>query len=187
MKVGVFIGELADAPADVICTSTNPQLNAFRGSDAALRKRGGAELRADSNALLEREELRTGHRQVPAGCAPATGPGTLLFQAVVHCVAFDAQGTTPEVITGCVRNALMTLSGLRPRPQRVAMPVLGADNGKFEFDAALRLMADLLKATVSPPFDMLWIVLPDAKHQAAAQRILAERFGTVEVQPVAGP
>lgn len=182
MKVGLFIGNLHEAPADVVFTSTNPALNSIKGADATLRQKGGAELREASRQVLEREQLRTGHQQLPAGSAAATGPGELSFQAIVHCVAFDAQGATPESIETSLRNAWDTALGLKPRPAAVAMPVLAADNGKYEFAGAARLMAHTLHDLQDRPIDMVWIVLKDAQNQGLVQRAFEDRFGTVEVR-----
>ena len=186
MRVGLYIGNLWDAPADVVCTSTNPQLSAFKGSDSALRKHGGQELREASAAILTREEARTGHRQLPVGSAAATGPGELPYQAVVHCVSYDAQGANAEGIENCLRNAWDTVLGLKPRPARVALPVLAADNGKFDAAAALRIIADTLKDLEKLPIESVWIVLKDATHQAAAQRVLTPHFGAIEVRTAEG-
>lgn len=185
MSIGLFIGELSAAPADVIWTSTSPQLSSFRGADPILRKRGGAELKQACDYLLEREELRTGHRQVPPGAAPASGPGPLPFHAIVHCVTFDAQGSSDDVIRSCVHNAWGTTIALKPRPQRIALPVLAADNGKFEFDSALRLVLAALESAQAQqpaPMDEIWIVLPDAQHEPAARQLLEQRFGSVAVR-----
>lgn len=182
MKVGLFIGNLHEAPADVVFTSTNPALNSIKGADATLRQKGGPELREASRKVLQREQARTGQQQLPAGSVAATGPGALPFQAVVHCVAFDAQGATPDSIVTCLRNAWDTALGLKPRPQSVALPVLAADNGKYEFGGAARLMADTLRDLQDRPIDTVWIVLKDAKNQGPVQRVLEDRFGPVAVR-----
>jgi O-acetyl-ADP-ribose deacetylase (regulator of RNase III) len=186
MVVKVFVGSLCDAPAEVLCTSTNTALSAFKGADAELRRRGGAELREASSAILEREEIRTGHRYLPTGTAAASGPGALDVQAVVHCVAFDAQGASPDIITTCTQNTLITIGGLKPHPKNIAIPVLAADNGKYDFDQALRLMAEVLRSTQDIHLDTVWIVVKDEPQAGAAQRTLAELLGNVEIRVGAG-
>lgn len=177
MNVGLFIGGLCEAPVDVVWTSTSSQLSSIRGADAVLHQRGGQELRAACQSTLDLEHERSGQRGFPAGSAIATVAGPLPFQAIVHCVAFDAQGTSPETITACVRNAWDTTLALKPRPRRIATPVLAADNGKYDLLAALRLIADTLAALPPGLLEQLLIVLPDQRHEPAARTILEQRFG----------
>ena len=109
------------------------------------------------------------------------GPGALPFHAVVHCVAFDTQGTNREVITHCMQNALTTIAGLRPHPRSVAMPVLAADNGKYELEDALRVMADILHTTQDIHLDEVWIVVKSMSLATRAQHTLEDRLGPIEV------
>lgn len=176
MDVGLFIGSICDAPADVICTSTSPQLDLMLGSSGEVRQRGGPGLQAACIAILEREYTRSGQRFMPLGSAPATVAGALPFQAVIHCVAIDLfHPPKPDTIAACVRSALLTASSVRPRPESVAMPVFIADAGKYDFEAALHVIADTLEAERASPIERVWIVWKDARNEAQARRILEDR------------
>lgn len=187
MNIGFFVGEITSAPAEVICTSTNPHLNLMSGSAGVVRQAGGDALKTACDQLIEREAARSGQQLLPSGSAPATVPGELPFQAVIHCIAFDTYlGTKPEIIADCVRNAIQTGISLRPRPTTVAMPVFAADNGRHDFATALRTMADALHAASAQPLENVWIVWKDAAEQAQAEHILGHRFGAIEVRTAAG-
>jgi O-acetyl-ADP-ribose deacetylase (regulator of RNase III) len=188
MQIGLFIGDICDAPADVIATSANPQLNLMKGSLASVRQRGGTALVAACEALLEREELRAGQRMLAPGSAPASAAGDLPFQGVIHCIALDSYlNVRDETLASCVSNALLTAISFRPRPARLALPILAADNGKHDLKAALTVMANTLRDEQHKhPLDEIWLAWPQPADAGRIRMILEAHFADV-MQPDGTP
>jgi O-acetyl-ADP-ribose deacetylase (regulator of RNase III) len=186
MRIRVFVGDVCQAPAEVLCATTNPQFNMIAGSGAQVRKRGGPDITAACLALLEREEVRTGRRQLAPGSASATIAGTLDYHAIVHCVALDAWlQTNPETIETALRNAILTARGLPSRPRSIAVPILGADCGKYDFALALQAIAETLRQIPDSDLDAVCLVVARPEQAAAARRILTPYFGAVELEQAA--
>ena len=76
MNVSIFAGDITDAPADAICTSTNPRLSLMMGTGGAVRERGGFGVLRECEAIVAGSPpLRAGSvhgSHSPGGC-------TLLF------------------------------------------------------------------------------------------------------------
>ena len=41
MKITIFEGDITEAPAEAVCTSTNPRLSLMMGTGSSVRERGG--------------------------------------------------------------------------------------------------------------------------------------------------
>src|SRR5512140_2763603 len=107
MKVSVVLGDIAEAPADAICTSTNPRLSLMMGTGGSVREKGGFEILRAAEALVEAEFQRTGRGQLRIGGAYPTPASPLPYRMVIHCIASDAaHQSSSEVVKACVRNAL---------------------------------------------------------------------------------
>lgn len=140
LKITGFHGDITDAPADAICTSTNARLTLMMGTGGAVRERGGFEvLRACEDVLA-----RSGRRQLPPGFVCVTTAGKLPYRAVIHCVASDPSThvSSDAVIRACVRNALARADELQVKT--LAMPVFATGHARFRFDRAVEVMRDAL-------------------------------------------
>jgi O-acetyl-ADP-ribose deacetylase len=176
--VSLFIGDIADAPAEAICTSTNVRLSLMMGTGASVRERGGWDVLRECEAIVEERFRETGQRVLPHGAVFRTTAGKLPYRAVFHCVASDRNHlTSPELIAICVRRALSsaTSSGVRT----LAIPVLGSGHARMKFDSALRALAAAVREEKSSMDHVVIVVLdPDRRDEAKAtlRDELGERF-----------
>ena len=155
MKISVFVGDIADAPAEAICTSTNPRLSLMMGTGGAVRDRAGFEvLRECERIVAERKPLRVGSVHV-------TSPGRLPAKALIHCVASDSNHmSSAEIIRACVKNALAAADAAGCRT--VAMPLFGTGHARFRFRAALSAMSEALRDARTEVEEVLIAILdPD--------------------------
>ena len=90
MRISIFAGDVSDAPAEALCTSTNPRLSLVMGTGASIRGRGGFEILRACKAIVKAEFVRTGNHGLSAGSVHTTTAGQLPAKAVIHCVASDA-------------------------------------------------------------------------------------------------
>jgi O-acetyl-ADP-ribose deacetylase len=141
MKLSVFVGDITEAPADVICTSTNARLSLMMGTGGAVRERGGFEVLRECEQVL----AASGRTSLPLGTAHRTTAGKLPYQAVVHCVASDpvTHLSSPEIVQACVKNALAHADALGAK--KVAMPVFATGHARLRFDRAAAAMLDALR------------------------------------------
>ena len=163
LKITVFHGDIAAAPAEAICTSTNARLTLMMGTGGAVRERGGFEiLRACEDVLA-----RSGRAQLPPGFACVTTAGRLPYRAVIHCVASDPSThvSSEAVIRACVRNALVRADELQVRT--LAMPVFATGHARFGFDRALDVMRDVLQSAATHVTHVV-IAIDDAEKAAHA-------------------
>lgn len=138
MRISIFVGDIADAPAEALCTSTNARLSLMMGTGAAVRERGGFEILRACEAILATEgRAKPGH-------AYTTTAGRLPHKAIIHCVASD-QGhqSSAAIIRDCVTNALAAAD--RAQCESVAMPLFATGHAHFKFEQAIEIMRDALK------------------------------------------
>jgi len=167
LKISVFHGDIADAPAEVVCTSTNARLTLMMGTGAALRERGGFEvLRACEVALAA-----SGRTQFPAGAAVVTTAGRLPFKAAIHCVASDASThlSSEAIIAACVRNALARADEIGCAS--LAMPVFATGHARFSFAKAVRAIVNTL-TTAPTNVGSVILAVPDGEKAALAEASL---------------
>lgn len=158
MNVSVFAGDLTEAPADIVCTSTNPRLSLMMGTGASVRERGGFAI------LRACEAIVSASGPLPPGSVHRTTAGSLPHRFVLHCVASDAtHRSSPEVITACVINALAMASGCRS----IAMPVFGSGHARVRFDVAVSTIASAL-SRASTALDVVIAVNDLSRAQEAA-------------------
>ena len=168
MILSVFTGDIADAPADAICTSTNARLSLMMGTGGSVRERGGFEvLRACEQILAD-----SGRTSLPLGSAHRTSAGKLPFRAVIHCVASDpvTHISSPDIVRACVRNALAHADGISVRT--LAMPVFATGHARLRFDRALEAMVAELKNAATNVQEVIIVVTGDRSAEAA--RIVGE-------------
>jgi len=164
MDVSIFVGDIADAPAEAICTSTNPRLSLMMGTGASVRERGGWDVMRACEAIVAQ-------RRLPAGSAHATTPGSMKCKTLIHCVASNQSHlTSASIIQACVKNALACAdsSGCRS----IAMPLFGTGHARFRFDQALAAMRDALRSA-STNVERVMVVVFDPSRAAEAESVIA--------------
>lgn len=163
MQIATFTGDIADAPAEAVCTSTNPRLSLMMGTGAAVRERGGFEI------LRECERLR-GDRELPPGSAHVTSAGRLPFRAAIHCVACDrTHQSSSGIVSACVKNALARADELGVRS--VAMPLFGTGHARVKFDRAIDAMLETLR-NAKTNVEKVVIVVFDAERAGQIERAI---------------
>jgi len=161
------VGDITEAPAEVICTSTNPRLSLMMGTGGAVRERGGWEILRACEAIV----AASPGGALPPGSAHVTIAGSLPYKAVIHCVAGDRSHRSSEsIIQACVRNALVKADEIGCA--KLAMPVFGTGHARIKFDRALRAMIKILR-TVSTAVREVVVVVYDEERAAEARRIIA--------------
>jgi O-acetyl-ADP-ribose deacetylase (regulator of RNase III) len=180
MKVSVFAGDIAEAPADAICTSTNPRLSLMMGTGGSVREKGGFEILRECEALLTAETARSGRARMPVGSVWVTGAGALPHQAVLHCVASDVRARSSDaVIRSCVLQSVT--AAIRRGITSVAMPVFASGHAHFAFDAALASIAEALASAPEGLAEVI-VVVRDEAAAGSAVKILRQRFPEVELR-----
>ena len=180
MKVSVFAGDIAEAPADAICTSTNPRLSLMMGTGGSVREKGGFAILRECEAILEAETTRSGRDRMPVGSVWVTGAGDLPHQAVIHCVASDARARSSDaVIRSCVLKSVT--AAIQRGITSVAMPVFATGHAHFPFDSALASIAEAL-ASAAEGLGEVIIVVRDEAGAANAVTILRKRFQEAEIR-----
>ena len=166
MRVSVFVGDLVEAPAEAVCTSTNTRLSLMMGTGGAVRERGGPEVLRACEEIVQ----RSGRPHLPVGSAHVTTAGKLPYKIAIHCVASDATHLSSEnVIRSCVANALLHAS--EARCATVAMPVFGTGHAHFRYERALSAMAAALRVTPTKVEHVI-VVVPDRDRAEVASRVL---------------
>ena len=161
MRVSVFNGDICDAPAEAICTSTNPRLSLVMGTGASVRARGGIEILRACERIAPQ----------PAGSAHVTTAGALPAKIVVHCVASDAaHRSSPSVVRACVRNAVNAAVAAGCRS--IAMPLFATGHAHLAFTQSVQTMADTLRE-MQPPFEQIFIVVYDAERVEEVRDVFA--------------
>jgi O-acetyl-ADP-ribose deacetylase (regulator of RNase III) len=130
MRFSIFLGDIADAPADALCTSTNPRLSLMMGTGASVRARGGP-------AVMRACE---GLPNLLPGMVHATTAGNLPHKIAIHCVASDASHrSSSAIVESCVANALASADAAGCTT--IAIPILGTGHARLRFADAVRAMA----------------------------------------------
>ena len=168
LKITLFEGDITDAPADAICTSTNTRLTLMMGTGGAVRERGGFEVLRACEDLL----ARSGRTQLPPGSAHATTAGRLSYKAVIHCVASDPTThiSSEAIIRACVRNALARAEELGCAS--VAMPVFATGHARFSFPRAVTTMVDAINGAETAVSQVV-LAVEDPERAATTGEILA--------------
>jgi O-acetyl-ADP-ribose deacetylase (regulator of RNase III) len=144
MRISIFAGDVSDAPAEALCTSTNPRLSLVMGTGASIRGRGGFEILRACKAVVKAEFSRTGIHGLSAGSVHTTTAGQLPAKAVIHCVASDAaHRSSAAIIRSCVKNALAAADAAGCTS--IAMPLFGTGHAHFKTDQALAAIADVAR------------------------------------------
>lgn len=164
MRVSIFAGDIADAVADAVCTSTNPRLSLAMGTGASIRGRGGFAILRECEAIV---------KDGPAalGSAHVTTAGTLPHRIAIHCVASNhAHRSSEDVIRHCVRNALARADQFACTS--VAMPVFGSGHAHVPFARAVAAIVETLHGA-STSVEHVILVVADDERANDARRIVA--------------
>ena len=179
MKVSIFVGDIADAPAEAICTSTNPRLSLMMGTGASVREKGGWDVMRACEALV------AAHGRLPAGSAHATTAGAMACRTLIHCVASDASHTTSRaVIQACVKNALARAEAAGCRS--IAMPLFGTGHARFKIENAVAAMAQALRDGITTVRHVI-VVVHDAEDVSDAVRVMRRVIPNCEIDITDGP
>ncbi|MDX1632146.1 MAG: macro domain-containing protein [Thermoanaerobaculia bacterium] len=145
-RISLFAGNLTRAPADGICTSTNPRLSLMGGTGAAVLQRAGWAVKRECESILEHHREETGRETLEPGTAWTTTAGALPFQGIVHCVASDdSHRSSPEIVTQVVESALNR--AMEAGWESLAMPPFGTGHAHLDLDRAVTAMARQILAS----------------------------------------
>lgn len=162
MIASIFVGDIADAEADAICTSTNPRLSLMMGTGASVRGRGGSVISRACEAIVAAEG------QLPAGSAHATTAGSLPHKIVIHCVASDvAHHSSTDIVRSCVRNAVRIAKDAGCAS--LALPILGTGHAHLRFDDAVKAIAEELRGA---PFERVVLVVNDSDRAGGVRAMV---------------
>jgi O-acetyl-ADP-ribose deacetylase len=165
MKITVFAGDIADAPAEAICTSTNPGLTLVMGTGAAVRDRGGFE-------ILRACEKLVANGPLPLGSAHVTTAGKLDAKIVIHCVASDStHHSSPDIVRACTKSALARAEEQSCRS--IALPLFGSGHARLRLEASARTIAEVLR-DVRTSVARIYVVAQESDDAEIVQRIVGE-------------
>lgn len=135
MDASIFVGDIADAEAEAVCTSTNPRLSLMMGTGASVRERGGSAITRACEAIVAAQGL------LPPGSAHGTTAGNLPHKLAIHCVASDSRHrSSTDYVRLCVRNAVRIAA--EAQCSSIAFPILGAGHAHVPFEDAIRAIAE---------------------------------------------
>lgn len=185
MRFSIFVGDIADAPADALCTSTNPRLSLMMGTGAAIRRRGGPAVMRACEALL------VANKSLPPGTAHPTTAGALPNKVAIHCIASDAAHRSSEaIVRSCMASALACAHALGCTS--VAAPIFGTGHARLAFATAASAMVRSAIETPSSVEHLIFVTNDDEYadplrailENATGQPIETER--SEEVEPESG-
>lgn len=162
MRISLFAGDLTDAPAEALCTSTNARLTLMMGTGGAVREKGGWDVLRACEAIAQ-------GRTLAPGSAHVTTAGKLPHKGVIHCVASTPDQVSSEpIIRACVTNALAAADA--NGWTSIAMPVFASGHVRFKFERALNAMLEALRSAQTNVDDVVIVV--EAEREADARRAL---------------
>ena len=144
LEVALFVGDIVDAPAEALCTSTNPRLSLGGGTGRAVMAETGWGLRRELRRIAEEEARRTGNEELPVGFTCATPGAAPPHRLIVHCVASEGEHhSSPRAVRLCVEGALREVD--RAECTSLALPVFGTGHADLPFPDGLRALAEALR------------------------------------------
>lgn len=173
MRVSIFVGDIADADAEAVCTSTNPRLSLVMGTGASIKARGGVEILRECEAIIARAG-----RPLSPGSAVVTKAGSLPYEVVIHCIASNEIHQSSEaIVRACAERALQCAA--EHHCASVAMPAFATGHAHVKFDRAVAVMAEAI-ASAPDVVRQVTIVVADEERARIARSIL-KPFGEVPV------
>ena len=185
MRFSIFVGDIADAPAEALCTSTNPRLSLMMGTGASIRRRGGPAVMRACEALL------IGNKSLPPGTAHPTTAGALPNKVAIHCIASDAaHRSSVAIVRSCIASALACAHALGCTS--VAAPILGTGHARLALATAASAMVRSALETPSGVEHLIFVTNDDENvdplrailENATGQPIEIERSEEVEPEAV---
>lgn len=177
LEVALFVGEIVDAPAEALCTSTNPRLSLGGGTGKAVLEETGWGLKRRLEAVVEEEARRTGRSELPVGFVCATPAGRPPHRLIVHCVASDrAHRSSPEAVRLCVEGTLREAE--EAGCTSAALPVFGAGHANLHFEDAVETIARTLEDVPTDGLETVLLVILHRHQAARAETILTGILGT---------
>ncbi len=184
LEVALFAGELVEAPAEAICTSTNPRLSLGGGTGRAVLEETGWGLKRQLEAIAEAEARRTGDEELPVGFTCATPGGLPPHRLIVHCVASGrAHRSSPEAARRCTEGALREAD--RAGCGTLALPVFGTGHAGLPYDRAVQAMAEALRAARPKTVRKVYLVVFPAHRAPLARQILDKVLAATPRPPLA--
>ena len=169
-RISIFLGDITEATADVLCTSTNPRLSLMMGTGAAVRERGGSEIARACEAIV------AAHAPLPAGSVWMTTAGRLPYQAIIHCVAGDAKHRSSlAIVRACTRNALRIAN--ESGYHSVALPLFATGHAHLPFADVLQTMGEEIESSLVAEV----VIVTNDASKADLARGIAQRFSGGEV------
>ncbi len=176
LDVTLFVGDLVDAPAEALCTSTNPRLSLGGGTGRAVMAETGWSLRRDLQRIAEEEARRTGAAELPVGFTCATPGGEPPHRLIVHCVASEGEHhSSPRAVRLCVEGALREAD--RAECTSLALPVFGTGHADLPFHDGIEALAEALRDADPTAVRTILVVLHVSDRVPVARAILERVLG----------
>lgn len=170
LAVSLSVGDLTASQAAAVCTSTNPRLSLLAGTGAEVVRQGGWEVKRQADAVVAREQARTGRAELTVGSVHSTPAGRLPFRLAIHCVASNAaHRSSAEVVRSCVLNALAAAEAADCAS--VAMPIFGSGHAALPLDVAVAAMAGAFRDAATA-VEEVTLVIDDASRARTVGRVL---------------
>jgi O-acetyl-ADP-ribose deacetylase len=170
VELVVFNGDLTDAPAEALCTSTNSRLTLVMGTGAAVRERGGYSILRECEAILAREFEQSGRRALPPGSVHRTAAGSLPARMILHCVASDqAHRSSGRIIEACVERAVKEAKSAGCRS--LALPLFGTGHARVSVRLCVESIINALRRVAIEGM-RVYLVVQDEETAAEAQRLV---------------
>lgn len=130
------VGDILTARTDILVSTANPGFQLTGGIGALLLRRGGAAYQRELNG---RARAAFGEKPAPRGSLLLAGCAGLGFRNVIHVVSLDVfYETTPEVLSGCMRDVLLLAEEQGARS--IAVPAFATGYGRFDMTGCGKAM-----------------------------------------------
>jgi O-acetyl-ADP-ribose deacetylase (regulator of RNase III) len=175
-KIVLMQGDLTEMDADAIVNAANNDLQLGGGVAGAIRRRGGAAIQLECNAI----------GSVPIGGAAITSGGNLRARHVIHAASMQLGGqTTARALRSSTAHSLRIASenGLKS----IAFPAVGTGIAGFPLSECAQIMlrevAEHLKKPTS--LEKVHFVLYDEQALAAFEKVRTEMSARGELNDAA--
>ena len=165
MDVVVTVGDVLDAPADVLISTANPWLNMSGGVNGAIRARE-PDIQSELRAHLE----SVGKTAIPATSVVRTSAGSLPFSHIIHAVAIDPFYDSSQQIVADTLVAAFDLA-VSLGAKSIAIPTLATGYGPMTIDVFARAFADSVLGRF--PIETVTIVVRSEENAGIINSVLA--------------
>ena len=164
MNVVVTVGDVLDAAADVLISTSNPWLNMSGGVNGAIREREHS-IQPELRAHLE----SVGESAIPACSVVRTSAGDLPFSHIIHAVAIDPFYDSSHQIVADTLTAAFNLA-VSLDAKTIAMPTLATGYGPITIDVFARAFADAVVGRF--PIETVTIVVRSDENAGTINSVL---------------